>query len=125
MITIRHNRMPTADKKPIKAPLKVEQITKKEELIPRLRIPDGSKGRILRDICERYEVQPYEVMGKRRTKIIVAARQEFICTLHFKYNYPASNIANLMEMDLTSVKHYLGMRKASPERFADLQKQYA
>lgn len=119
MIIIRHNRLPTADKTQEKPTVRPEP-TK-----PRLQIPNGSIGNILRDICKRYDVLPDQVMNKSRNKVVVAARQEFICTLHFKHGYASARIATIMSMDLTSVKHFLGLRKSSQEKFADLQKQYA
>lgn len=123
MLTITHNRMFTQDKS-----LKntdVEQFLAQPVKKPRIKILNGSIGSVLKKVCANHGTIPDEVMSKSRIQNIVAARKEFICVLHFKHFYSTGRLAYMMNMDLTSIKHILGMRKKSPIPYRDLRQKYS
>ncbi len=79
---------------------------------------------VLRDVCERHGVDDFDVVGKSRLKEIVSARREFIAIMHFKHGYDHYQIANLLNLDRTSVLHHLGIRKASKVSYPHLRNLY-
>lgn len=123
MITIRHNRMPTLDKTIKETP--PEEFLAQPVKKPRIKIIPGSIGSILKKICAKHGTIPDEVLSKSRTKNIVEARKEFIRVLHFKHLYSSGRLAHMLNMDLTSIKHYLGERKKSEERYEVLRERYS
>jgi chromosomal replication initiation ATPase DnaA len=87
-------------------------------------MPKGVKPAMDR-VRRRHKVSAHDVFGKSRLKHIVAARREFINLLYFKYNYDPYSIAHILDLDHTSVRHHLGMRKPSKVKYGDLKKMYA
>ena len=86
---------------------------------------EGTFGEILAKICAKHNVRVEDVLGRGKTQTIVEARKEFICTLYFHHNFTAGDIGRLLDMDLTSIKHLLGLRKGSKTSHEDLRKMYA
>ena len=93
--------------------------------VPKPKTMPGSLGELLNEVCAKHKVLPEYVLGKQRAQEVVAARQEMICHLYFKHHYPIMVIAHKMNMDHTSVKHLLGLRKASQYSHDLLRKRYA
>ena len=122
MLTIRHNRFHTNDKS--LRDVDVQEFINQPLVKPRLKILDGSIGSVLEKVATDNGMTPDEIMGKQRTKAIAKARAEFICTLHFRYKYVPARLAHMMNMDLTSIKHILGLRKASKEDYSTLRERY-
>ncbi len=79
---------------------------------------------VLDEVCERHNILPRHIFNRKRHRQVVEARADFIRTLHFKYRYLPDEVACVMEMDLTSVKHYLGMRTKAKVSYEDLRKLY-
>lgn len=123
MLTIRHNRMPVVDKtlKETSQEDFLSQPVKK----PRIKIIPGSIGSVLKRICAKHGTIPDEVLSKSRSRNIVDARREFICTLHFKHMYSSGRLAHMLNMDLTSIKHYIGERKKSQEPYEVLRDRFS
>lgn len=122
MITIRHNRFNTNDKS--LRDVSVQEFINQPLVKPRLKILDGSIGSVLKKVANDNGMIPDDIMGKQRTKAIAKARADFVCTLHFKYKYAPARLAHMMNMDLTSIKHILGLRKASKEDYSTLRERY-
>lgn len=122
MLTIRHNRFSTRDKS--LRDVDVQEFINQPLIKPRLKILDGSIGSILEKVATDNGMTPDDIMGKQRTKEIAKARAEFICILHFRYKYVPSRLAHMMNMDLTSIKHILGLRKASKEDYSTLRERF-
>jgi hypothetical protein len=95
--------------------------------IPKIRLPkvEGTFGQLLAGICAKHNVRVEDVLGRGKTQTIVEARKEFICILYFHHNFTAGDIGRLLDMDLTSVKHLLGLRKGSKTPHEVLRKMYA
>lgn len=89
----------------------------------RRRFPDRAENALM-DISMRFNVSDMDIVGKSRLRPTVKARQEFLRTLHFKFGYSFSYIAHLMQLDLTSVLHHLGMRKTSKVKYDHLKSVY-
>lgn len=87
-------------------------------------LPD-TLGTVMQEICEKYFVKPHHILGKSRDRQVVNARREFIAILHFRYRYLAGEIAELMDMDRTSVNHHLGKLKTSTVNYELLKSQYS
>lgn len=123
MYTIRHNRMRSSDAN-VAANAMKEFVSSP---IPKIRLPkvEGTFGELLAKICAKHNVRVEDVLGKGKTQTIVEARKEFICVLYFHHNFTAGDIGRLLDMDLTSVKHLLGLRKGSKTSHEDLRKMYA
>jgi hypothetical protein len=122
MYIIRHSRM-----RAIESGLKA--LTQKQLAQHKIVMPEETKlsdkmGALLSGICDNHGVRPENVLGRCRTVDAVKARQEFFCVLYFKYHYTPGDIGRLMNMDLTSVKHLLGLRKSSPYSHEILRKQF-
>lgn len=122
MLTIRHNRFITNDKS--LRDVDVQEFINQPLVKPRLKILDGSIGSILQSVAIKHDMLPDDIMGKQRTKEVAKARAEFVCILHFKYQYAPARLAHMMNMDLTSIKHILGLRKASKEDYSTLRERY-
>lgn len=73
------------------------------------------------EVCDRHNVMPRHIFGNGRDKQCVEARADFVRTLHFKHRHTAQDIAHIMKMDPTSVKHYLGLRSKSKVKYDDLR----
>lgn len=98
----------------LKMPIKVpEEVVVPAEIKP-----------IVDEICDKHNVMPRHIFGNGRDKQCVTARRDFVCTLHFKHRHTVGDIACIMKMDLTSVKHYLGLRVKSKVKYDDLQSIY-
>lgn len=94
------------------------RMTVEEFLKMRIEVPKdpefpGDVGETLNEVCFNHRVQPYEVMGKSRDKRVVAARREFIEKMHFRLRFYPHEIAFVLGLDVTSVKHHLGLRRTS------------
>ena len=76
------------------------------------------------EVCDRHNVMPRHIFGNGRDKQCVEARADFVRTLHFKHRHTAQDIAHILTMDLTSVKHYLGLRLKAKVKYHDLQSIY-
>lgn len=105
------------------------RMTVEEFLKMRIEVPKdpelpGDVGETLNKACLNHRVQPYEVMGKSRDKRVVSARREFIEMMHFRLRFYPNEIAFVLGMDVTSVKHHLGLRKPSKIKYDDLKKLY-
>ena len=122
MLTIRHNRFQTFDKS--LRDVDVQEFINQPLVKPRLKILDGSIGSVLKDVADAHGITPDDIMGKQRTKLIAKARADFVCTLHFKYKYAPARLAHMMNMDLTSIKHIIGLRKNSKEDYSTLRARY-
>lgn len=122
MYTIRHSRIRTIEKglqaltmaKFVEQPILPPSETKLSQKI----------GDLLNDVCKRHDALPEQVLGRNRTENVVEARQEFVCRLFFKHHYTPGDVARLLDMDLTSIKHLLGLRKASKHPHDLLRKWY-
>lgn len=106
-----------------------KRMTVEEFLKMRIEVPKdpelpGDVGKTLNRVCHNHRVQPYEVMGKSRDQRVVAARREFIELMHFRLRFYPSEIAFVLSMDVTSVKHHLGLRTKSPVKYDHLKSIY-
>lgn len=79
---------------------------------------------LFQEICDNHIVSPRHLIGGIRQKNVVAARRELIERMHFELRYQVSEIAAILEMDVTSVKHYLGLRTASKVKYGLLKSLY-
>lgn len=123
MLTIRHNRMPAPDKSDkIATPAAV---MKKPIVQPKVVKVPMQIGEILSEVSARHNCTPEDILGCSRLKHIVNARKEFACMMHFKRMYTPSRIAIIMNMDHTSVKHMLGLRKASKDSYQSLREKFS
>lgn len=133
MLTIRHQRAPVVVKPANEnVEVKVEkpkpnpvQIAEPTPLPTRIRAMDGSIEQILQHCSDKFGTTPEQILSRMRIKHIVNARKEFICILHFKYNYSPGRIAVILNIDHTSVKHLLGLRKSSKETYESLKEIYS
>lgn len=122
MLTIRHNRLLYADRALKESTLNefLEQPVVKQKIRP----IDGKMGELLEEVCAKYHTKPEEVLSKQRFKNVSQARAEFMCILHFKHGYTIPRLSYLMNMDVTSVRHIVGLRKSSKAIYADLRERF-
>ena len=123
MYTIRHSRI-----RQIEAGIKsmtVDQFMKQELIKPKTINLDETIGYLLDEVCDRHMVRAEDVLGKTKYRHVSEARQEFICILHFKHKYLVGDIARLLDMDLTSVKHLVGLRPKSRFPYEVLRQQFS
>lgn len=103
----------------------VEEFLKMRIEVPKEPELPGEVGKMLNMICHNHRVQPHEVLGKSRYQRVVAARRQFIEMMHFRLRFYPSEIAFVLSMDVTSVKHHLGLRTKSPVKYETLQSIYS
>ena len=123
MYTIRHSRI-----RQIEAGIKsmtVDQFMKQELIKPKTINLDETIVYLLDEVCDRHMVRAEDVLGKTKYRHVSEARQEFICILHFKRKYLVGDIARLLDMDLTSVKHLVGLRPKSRFPYEVLRQQFS
>lgn len=122
MLTIRHNRSGYNDKSVATSP--VEEFLEQLVVKKKPKFIEGTIGELLDTICAQYHTTPDEVLSKSRLKNISQARSEFVATLHFKHGYTIPRLSYLMNLDITSVRHMLGLRAKSKVTYADLKKRF-
>lgn len=123
MYTIRHSRI-----RNIESGIKTLSVSKfmAQPITPPREIKLSQKiGDLLSAVCERHSALPDQVLGKNRSENVVDARQEFVCRLFFIHHYTPGDIGRLLNMDITSIKHLLGLRKASRHSHELLRKWYS
>lgn len=123
MYTIRHSRI-----RQIEAGIKsmtVDQFMKQNIIPPKKVELEEKIGDLLNEVCDRHMVRAEDVLGKTKYRHVSEARQEFICLLHFRHKYLTGDIARLLDMDLTSVKHLLGLRSKSRFPYEVLREQFS
>ena len=79
---------------------------------------------LIGQVCDNHMISPRHLIGGIREKNVVAARRELIERMHFELRYQINEIALILRMDLTSVKHHLGLRTASKVSYAHLKSKY-
>lgn len=79
---------------------------------------------LIEEVCDNHMISPRHLVGGIREKNVVAARRELIERMHFRLRYQINEIALILKMDVTSVKHYLGLRTASKVKYAHLKSKY-
>lgn len=122
MITIRHNRSGYQDVSISDSP--VDEFLNQLVAKKRPKFIEGSVGELLDSICAKYHTTPEEVLSKLRARNISRARAEFIAALHFKHGYAIPRLSYLMNLDMTSIRHVLGLRKHSKVTYADLRDRF-
>lgn len=122
MLTIRHNRFQKQTKS--LRDVDVQSFLNQQIIPPKLRILPNSVGSVLKEVAERHGFTPDELMAKQRTMEVVRARNEFIRTMYFKYQYTAHELAHMMNMDVTTIKYTVGLLKRSKESYSTLRDRY-
>lgn len=84
----------------------------------------GELAEHLDRVCKRYGARPYEVMGKARDDYIVKARRDLMGIMHFKLRFYPTEIAEIMKMDVSTVKYHLGLRKTSKVKYDRLKSMF-
>lgn len=123
MLTIRHNRASTVVNT-------VKNVTLDEFLNQPIdkvkpKVIHESIRSIVERICEKNRCTPDDVMSKSRRSNVCDARFQIMQELHFKHQYQPARLSYMFNLDLTSVKHMIGMRKQSPIKYEVLRRMYA
>lgn len=105
------------------------RLTVEEFLSIRIEAPQDPQlpeelGEHLDRVCKLHRVRPYEVMGKARDDHIVKARRDFMSIMHFKLRFYPTEIAEIMKMDVSTVKYHLGLRKTSKVKYDRLKSMF-
>jgi hypothetical protein len=123
MLTIRHNRASTVVNT-VKNVSIDEFLNQPIDRVKPKVIAESIRS-IVERICKKNGCYPDDVMGKSRRSNVCDARFQIMQELHFKHHYHPSRLAYMFNLDLTSVKHMIGMRKHSPIKYEVLRKMYA
>ena len=123
MLTIRHNRASTVVNT-------VKNVTLDEFLNQPIdkvkpKVIEESIRSIVERICAKFNVNPDDIVSKSRRSAVCEARFQIMQELHFKHNYQPSRLSYMFNLDVTSVKHMIGMRKQSPIKYEVLRRMYA
>ncbi len=126
MLIIRHNRA-----KPIINSINVssdeflnQQIIKLKQPVTPMVLSESLRS-IVERICKKHNANVDDVLGKSRRVIVCEARFEIMQELHFKWKYEPSRLAHIFNLDLTSVKHMIGLRKESKVKYEVLRRRYS